>query len=197
MKILKSSRQFATRAVLLTGLLLAGITAPAQAAAGGTDVQMGFIDANLHVVNHRTGDADLFSYWGKSIYYTIEMQTYLSSDKRRLMVDIFYRSYENGGDHSSFTSNKTFTLHTAPRGYIIDDYPRIDHSMTERCWWGHAGQPFFFSWDHQADVGIVVYGDQHGRDFYQGYEIILGSDWTVDLKRVGYVPPSNWSRFWR
>ena len=197
MKMLKHTRRFATRAALVTCMLLSGVKTPAQAASGGTDVQMGFIDANLHVVDRRTGDADLFSRFGKSIYYTIEMETYLSSDKRRLMVDIFYRSYEAGGDYSSFTSNRTFTLHTAPHGYIIDDFPRVDRSMTRRCWWPHAGDPFFFSWDSTADVGIVVFGDQPGPDIFQGYEIVLGESWTVDLKRVGYVPPSSWSRFWR
>tara|TARA_Y100000589_G_scaffold44669_1_gene37594 strand:+ start:6148 stop:6738 length:591 start_codon:yes stop_codon:yes gene_type:complete len=196
MKILKSSRQFTARAVLLAGLLLAGITTPAQAASSYSNVRVPALTTGLHLTNHVGGDGDLYSCWGKTIYYTVGLHTFLSVDKKRLMIDVFYRSYENGGDRSQFTSVKTYTLYTAPHGYVIENFPAIDIHRTQGKFGYHAGMPINLYWFSLDDLNVVVYGDQHGTDLMQGYTVEFGPSWNMQLKRTGtYVP--NWNRRWR
>lgn len=196
MKIIEYTRTCSARAALLTCLLLVGVTTPAQAASVHSTAQIPALTTGLHPVQHLSGDRDLYSCWGKNIYYTVGMHTFLSVDKKRLMMDVYYHSYENGGDRSQFKSVRTYAIYTAPDGHIIEDYPRVDVVRTQAKYGYHAGSAFYMPWFNLDDVRVLVYGDQHGTDELQGYVLGFGSSWTVKLKRVSSTIP-YWPRFWR
>ena len=196
MKIIHHTRTFVAKAALATSLLLVGVTTPAQAASTYSTAEVPALTTGLHPVEHLSGDRDLYSCWGKNIYYTVGMHTFLSVDKKRLMMDVYYHSYENGGDRSQFKSVKTYAIYTAPEGHIIEDYPHVEVIRTQARYGYHAGSSFYMSWFGLDDVRVMVHGDQHGTDEYQGYVLDFGSSWTVKLKRVGHTIP-YWNRFWR
>ena len=204
----RSVGTFAAKVVLAAGLLIGGITAPAQAS---WDTQNHPLTSSiwnpLHSVERLSGDYDLYSqpWWlsHKAIYYSIGLETYLTSDKRQLKLKVFYSSYENGGDYSSFRSTKTYTLFTAPVGRQIVDYPRVncDRTIDKRgvhsSWVRHStNTSYWIGYDNRPDVFIYINGDNPGADIHQGYVIFLGDSWVVQTKRDSYVPPPG-NRHWR
>lgn len=210
----RSVGTFAAKVALATGLLIGGVTAPAQASWSTQNHSLGSNYASiwsLHAMEHRSGDHDLYSqpWWlsHKAIYYTIGLQTYLTPDKRQLKLDVFYSSFENGGDYTSFKSMKTYTLFAAPAGRQIVDYPKVDcyRTIAERDVHSHRlvemprlsrFNSLWNGYNNRPDITIYLYGDNPGADIYQGYKMYLGDSWTVQTKQMAAAVPRG-NRFRR
>ncbi len=129
---------------------------------------------------HTRGDLDMCSRntryfpWVsmKPIQYSISTRTRIKNNK--VVLTVWYRGHEMGGDYSWFNKRVEHVLYQAPSGYRITAATGPSGNRYWNKYGAHAGKtllaPSWFARGLNCNHALI-YGDQYGSDLYQGYRL--------------------------